>query len=181
MTASMPGIGRILVAYSSKMGSTAEIAEAIGEELRKYGAEVDVSDAGTAGPPFEYDAIVLGSAVYAARWLKPARRYLKQNRKQMAHRPTWLFQSGPCGPGAQTQRTEPTPKIAAIAREIGVDPPVVFGGNLDPARAKGRIAKWVANSDAAGDYRDWDQIRGWAASIGERLAAASRGSSQPEK
>ena len=181
MTASMPEIGRILVAYSSKMGSTAEIAEAIGEELRKYGAAVDVSDAGTAGPPFEYDAIVLGSAVYAARWLKPARRYLKQNRKQMAHRPTWLFQSGPCGAGAQTQRTEPTPKIAAIAREIGVDPPVVFGGNLDPARAKGRIAKWVANSDAAGDYRDWDQIRGWAASIGERLAAASRGSSQPEK
>ena len=29
MTASMPGIGRILVAYSSKMGSTAEIAEAM--------------------------------------------------------------------------------------------------------------------------------------------------------
>src|SRR5215218_2656804 len=27
MTASMPGVGRILVAYSSKMGSTAEIAE----------------------------------------------------------------------------------------------------------------------------------------------------------
>jgi menaquinone-dependent protoporphyrinogen oxidase len=180
MTAGVPAVGRVLVAYSSKMGSTAEIAEAIGEELRKRGATVDVSDARTAGPPFQYDAVVLGSAVYAARWLKPARRYLKQNSKQMAHRPTWLFQSGPCGEGAQTQRTEPTPKIAAIAREIGVDPPVVFGGNLDPARAKGRIAKWVANSDAAGDYRDWNQIRSWAASIGERLAAASRGNSQPE-
>ena len=180
MTASTPTLGRVLVAYSSKMGSTAEIAEAIGEELRRSGAQVDVSDARTAGPPFEYDAVVLGSGVYAARWLKPARRYLKQNRRQMAHRPTWLFQSGPCGEGAQTQRTEPSPKMAAIAREIGVDPPMVFGGNLDPARAKGRIAKWVANSDAAGDYRDWDQIRGWAASIGERLATASRGSSQPE-
>ena len=151
MTASTPTIGHVLVAYSSKMGSTAEIAEAIGDELRKAGAEVDVSDARTAGPPFEYDAVILGSAVYAARWLKPARRYLKQNRQQMAHRPTWLFQSGPCGEGAQTQRTEPSPKIAAIAREIGVDFPVVFGGNLDPSRAKGRIAKWVANSDAAGD------------------------------
>ena len=40
-----------------------------------------------------------------------------------------------------------------------------------------RIAKWVANSDAAGDYRDWEQIRSWAASIGERLAAAGRESS----
>jgi menaquinone-dependent protoporphyrinogen oxidase len=180
MTSSTPTIGRVLVAYSSKMGSTAEIAEAIGDELRKSGVEVDVSDARTAGPPFEYDAVVLGSAVYAARWLKPARRYLKQNRKQMAHRPTWLFQSGPCGEGAQTQRTEPSPKIAAIAREIGVDPPEVFGGNLDPERAKSRLARWVANSDAAGDYRDWDQIRSWAASIGQRLAAERRESSQTE-
>jgi menaquinone-dependent protoporphyrinogen oxidase len=168
-------LGRVLVAYSSKMGSTAEIAEAIGEELRKSGAEVDVSDARTASPPLEYDAVVLGSAVYAARWLKPARRYLKQNRKQLAHRPTWLFQSGPIGRTSdQTSRTEPSGKVASIAGEIGVEPPVVFGGNLDPARAKSRIAKWVANSDAAGDYRDWDQIRGWTASIAQQLAAAPR-------
>src|SRR5829696_7658902 len=94
MTASTPNLGRVLVAYSSKMGSTAEIAEAIGDELRKSGAEVDVSDARTAFPPLEYDAVVLGSGVYAGRWLKPARRYLKQNRRQLAGRPTWLFRAG---------------------------------------------------------------------------------------
>jgi menaquinone-dependent protoporphyrinogen oxidase len=170
-----PRLGRVLVAYSSKMGSTAEIAEAIGEELRRSGAEVDVSDARTAAPPLEYDAVVLGSAVYAARWLKPARRYLKQNRNQLAHRPTWLFQSGPVGrSGDQTSRTEASGKVVTIAGEIGIEPPVVFGGNLDPARAKSRIAKWVATSDAAGDYRDWDQIRGWAASIAQQLPAAPR-------
>ena len=172
MTASTRNLGRVLVAYSSKMGSTAEIAEAIGDELRKSGAEVDVSDARTALPPLEYDAVVLGSGVYAGRWLKPARRYLKQNRRQLAGRPTWLFQSGPIGRGDQTARTEASGKVISIANELGIEPPVVFGGNLDPARAKGRIAKWVANSDAAGDYRDWGQIRGWAASIAQRLAAA---------
>jgi menaquinone-dependent protoporphyrinogen oxidase len=170
MTDSPPSLRRVLVAYSSKMGSTAEIAEVIGEELRKSGAEVDVSDARTASPPLEYDAVVLGSGIYTGRWLKPARRYLKQNRRQLAGRPTWLFQSGPIGRGDQTARTEPSGKVATIAHELGIDPPMVFGGNLDPARAKGRIAKWVANSDAAGDYRDWDQIRGWAGSIAQRLA-----------
>ena len=171
MTAGVPSPGRVLVAYSSKMGSTAEIAGAIAEELRKSGADVDVSDALTALPPLEYDAVVLGSAVYAARWLKPARRYLKQNRGQLADRPTWLFQSGPIGRGDQTARTLPTGKVAHIARELGIEPPMVFGGNLDPARAKGRLAKWVANSDAAGDYRDWDQIRGWATSVAQQLTA----------
>ncbi len=59
---------------------------------------------------------------------------------------------------------------------------MVFGGNLDPASAKGRIAKWVANSDAAGDYRDWDQIRGWAASIGEQIGRDIHARDpQPEK
>jgi menaquinone-dependent protoporphyrinogen oxidase len=172
VTENSTSLGRVLVAYSSKMGSTAEIAQAIGEELRRSGAEVDVSDARTASPPLEYDAVVLGSGVYAARWLKPARRYLKQNRRQLANRPTWLFQSGPIGRGDQTARTEPIGKVASIARELGIDPPIVFGGNLDPARAKGRIAKWVANSDAAGDYRDWNQIQEWAASIAEQLASA---------
>jgi menaquinone-dependent protoporphyrinogen oxidase len=174
VTDSPQGLGRVLVAYSSKMGSTAEIAEAIGEELRKSGAEVDVSDARTASPPLEYDAVVLGSGVYAGRWLKPARRYLKQNRNQLAHRPTWLFQSGPIGSGDQTARTEASGKIARLASELGTEPPAVFGGNLDPVRAKGRLAKWVANSDAAGDYRNWDQIRSWAASIAQQLPAAPR-------
>jgi hypothetical protein len=89
MSESPRGVGRVLVAYSSKMGSTAEIADAIADELRKAGAEVDLSDTRRASPPADYDAVVLGSAVYAARWLGPAKRYLKSHREQLADRPTW--------------------------------------------------------------------------------------------
>ena len=46
----------------------------------------------------------------------------------LAERPTWLFQSGPCGPRG---RGEPTPIPRAVARfcaKIGIAPPVTFGG-----------------------------------------------------
>ena len=54
---------KILVAYGSKRGSTAEIAERIGETLRQKGLTVDVSDAGTVNDLTPYNKIILGSSV----------------------------------------------------------------------------------------------------------------------
>jgi hypothetical protein len=47
----------------------------------------------------------------------------------------------------------------------------VFGGNLDPARADDRFRRWVISSSVAGDYRDCDEIDGWARGIDARRAA----------
>ena len=34
------------------------------------------------------------------------------------------------------------------------------------------LARWVANSDMAGDYRNWEQIRAWADGIADTLLPA---------
>src|ERR671931_1695108 len=60
------GMTRVLVAYATKMGSTRGIAEAIGEELQKRGLRVDVENVVEVSTLNAYDAVVLGSAVYAA-------------------------------------------------------------------------------------------------------------------
>jgi hypothetical protein len=65
--------------------------------------------------------------------------------------------------------------VLRLAEDIGSSPPQVFGGNLDPARAKTRIARWVATSDLAGDYRNWGQIRDWADRIGRQVAERAAG------
>jgi menaquinone-dependent protoporphyrinogen IX oxidase len=44
-----------------------------------------------------YDAVVLGSAVYAGHWLKPAREPVGRLGTFLADRPVWLFSSGPVG------------------------------------------------------------------------------------
>lgn len=63
---------KILVAAASKHGATSEIAVSIGETLLQRGFDVAVSPAEQVNGVNGYDAVVLGSAVYAGHWLKPA-------------------------------------------------------------------------------------------------------------
>ena len=58
-----------------------------------------------------------------------------------------------------------------LCRTIGLAEPTTFGGNLDPARAPGRLARRVSDGDLAGDHRDWDQIRAWADHVADQLTA----------
>ena len=61
--------------------------------------------------------------------------------------------------------------LVAYASRMGSTQEIDFGGNLDPSRATGKVARWVTNSDLAGDSRDWDQIRAWADDIADQLTA----------
>ena len=52
--------GRILVAYASRKGSTASIAQAIGKELTSEGYAVDVSEMKSVTSLEGYNAVVIG-------------------------------------------------------------------------------------------------------------------------
>ena len=69
-------MSRVLVAYASKHGATAEIAEAIADQLRQDGYTVDCVPADQAAEVDSYDAAVIGSAVYMRRWRPEARHLL---------------------------------------------------------------------------------------------------------
>jgi menaquinone-dependent protoporphyrinogen oxidase len=56
-------VQRVLVAFGSTNGSTAEIARAVGELLRGRGFAVDVVAAAEVGDVREYDAVILGGAI----------------------------------------------------------------------------------------------------------------------
>ena len=57
--------GRILVAYASRGGSTAGVAEAIGQTLAAGGSEVDVRSMTEIDDVTAYQAVVAGSAIQA--------------------------------------------------------------------------------------------------------------------
>ena len=90
---------RILVAYATKYGATAEIAEKIGQVLDEAGVPVDVVPVKKVKALDSFSAIVLGSAVYIGRWRKEAVNFLKKNEKALTERDVWLFSSGPTGEG----------------------------------------------------------------------------------
>ena len=92
---------KVLVAYASRYNSTKGIANFIAERLREHGVHVDVRDVDSVRNPKDYDAFVIGSALYMFHWLKEAREFVSRNHDLLASRPVWLFSSGPLG--AQTR------------------------------------------------------------------------------
>lgn len=162
----------VLVAYASKRGSTAEIAETVAATLRREGLKVCLEPAGEVRNLERYDAVVLGSAVYMKRWQGDARHFLKKHRKALRQKPFWVFSSGPVGDPAQDNPDwiEP-PKLAEKVEELGGKDHVVFGGCL-PTEPKGFMERAMVEGTPKEyrDRRDWDEIRGWAKQIAEQLA-----------
>ena len=162
----------VLVAYSSKRGSTAEIAHVITDALRQSGLTVDCKPAADVGSVGSYEAVVLGSAVYMKRWRGDAKHFLRAHGDELAHRPFWLFSSGPVGDPSQTP--DPTwlepPRIIGRAQQLGVRDHVVFGGRV-PVEPHGPIERAMVNGTPQQyrDRRDWDEIRAWAQRIAAEL------------
>jgi len=161
---------RVLIAVASKHGSTREIADAIAEELRTENLLVDVNDAADVTNVFSYDAVILGSAVYAGSWLPEATSLAERNWSALTKVPVWFFSSGPLGAEKPKPEVEPEKLVPRLA-QLKVRDHKIFVGKLDPADlglAERLIAKAVRAP--SGDFRDWDDIRGWARAIASEIA-----------
>ena len=161
----------VLVAYSSKHGSTREIALRIGDRLRADGLSPDVRDVAVVSDPAAYDAVVLGSAVYMGGWRKEAIEFARDHSASLAARPVWLFSSGPLG---EPSLEEPR-HVAELRAALNPREHTVFTGALDssklslPERIVISAVARQTKHDLAGDFRDWNEIDAWADTIAEAL------------
>ncbi len=163
----------VLVAYSSKRGSTAEIAETVAATLRREGLGVCLESAERVESLEPYEAVVLGSAVYMKRWTGDAKHFLRKHRRALRQMPFWVFSSGPVGDPAKDdpEWMEP-PKLAEKVEELGGRDHAVFGGRL-PVEPHGMMERAMVEgaSKEYRDRRDWNQIRAWAKEIAAALVA----------
>jgi len=162
---------RVLVAYASKHGSTAEIAEAIAAELRVSGLDADCRAADAVKSVDEYDAVVLGSAVYMKRWQRSARKLLSREHETLTHQPLWIFSSGPTGDKPPDPDWIEPKNVVKEAERLGARGHVVFGGRVS-LDSSSRIARSMAvgTPEEYRDRRDWDEIRAWARDIATALS-----------
>jgi menaquinone-dependent protoporphyrinogen oxidase len=168
---------KAIVVYASKYGSTKGIAEFIAEKLRQRGTQAEAQQVDVVHSPADYDAFVIGSAVYMMHWLKEATEFVMRNRTVLANRPVWLFSSGPLGSDISVNDPKLEPKEIAEFREaINPRDHRVFFGTLDSSKL-GFAHRTTRKLPAAramlpeGDFRDWKEIEAWASSIAQALEA----------
>lgn len=117
-----------------------------------------------------YDAVVVGGGLYAGRWHKDARRFVRRHGRVLAGRPLWFFSSGPLDASATEKDIPPVPAVRRAMIRLGVRAHVTFGGCLEE-EAKGFVARKIVTSGKGGDFRDFGQIEAWATDIATELAS----------
>ncbi len=161
---------KALITVASRHGATGEIGEVIAEILRDAGITVETRAPENVDSLAGYDAVVLGSAVYAGRWLEGARRFAERHHAELRTQPLWLFSSGPIG--QPLAPTEESVDVSRLARELGAQAHRTFAGRIDPAAlgwVERTITRMVKSPD--GDFRDWEAVRSWADEIAAALAS----------
>jgi menaquinone-dependent protoporphyrinogen oxidase len=162
---------RILVSVASRHGSTAEIADKIGEVLAAAGIDVDVRAPDQILSVAHYDGVILGSGVYAGRWLGPAKQLAERETADLRSRPVWLFSSGPVGDPAKPA-AEPV-DVDLVRKWTGAIEHRIFPGKLDRQELGfGERAIVLAVHAAEGDFRPWEDVTAWAEAIARTLQAS---------
>lgn len=155
----------ILMAYATRYGSTKEVAEVVAATLRENGLTVEVQPMRDVRALDDYDAVVLGAALYMFRLHRDARHFLSRHREALAQRQVALFALGPVREPHDEKEFQDS--RAQLDKELATFPwlaPVavaLFGGTFDPKKLRFPI-NLLAGKAPASDARDWTAIRNWA-------------------
>jgi menaquinone-dependent protoporphyrinogen oxidase len=169
---------RILVAYASRAGSTAGVAEAIGKCLVERGASVDVMAVDTIKDISPYQAAVIGSAI-RGKWLPEGMQFIQAHQVALRKIPCAVFMVCMTMAMKNEQYREGVKNWMAPARMILK--PVkegYFAGELDFTKLPLTFDVLMLKASSkfgfsAGDHRDWEAIRAWSNEVGTLLGLSS--------
>lgn len=175
----------ILVAYATRHGATAGIAERIAATLRAVDLPAEARPVDEVDDITPYDAVLIGGAAYMFHWLKDATTFARRHREELREKPVWLFSSGPLGTDLVDEqgrdvlmaaRPKEFDELTDLLQSRGEQ---VFFGAWDPdappvGLGERMLRHMPAAKDAlpAGDFRDWAAIDAWATKIADILKAS---------
>ena len=174
----------VLVTYASRCGSTAGVAERIGQTLCARGHSSQVLPVEEVKDLDPYDAVIAGSAIRTGKWLPEAVDFVGTHRDALSQKPVAYFHtcitlSRPTEENLTKARSffEPLMERFPVVRPVSLG---VFAGVLDYAKLSGpmrMVMKWKMKEQgiAEGDYRDWNAIETWGNGVSGILTARLRG------
>ncbi len=174
---------KILIAYASRTGATAGVAEAIGQTLAESGALVEVRRMQDVNDLTPYRAVIAGSAIQNRQWLPEAMQFIRTHQAELARKSFAAFLvcmtlSMKNGEQYRTHVSTWLDPVRALVKPISEG---LFAGSLEIAkipsfsdRLKFRLSV-ISSVWKEGDHRDWNAIRAWAESIYPLLVPGQAG------
>lgn len=173
---------KVLVAYASVHGSTAEVAAFIGRTLDVYDLDVTVAHADTVPSITDYDVIIMGSAVHASMWLPSLSQFMFRFEKELVDKTKYLWLN--CIIALEEGGEEKAYQLylwdEALQRlNLTRDNVRIFAGKLDWNQIN-RDERWLIATNyegkelpgnQQGDYRDWVMIGNWVHQVAREFSA----------
>lgn len=174
---------RILIAYASHFGSTADVAATIGDTLSTHDFSVDVkpikdnpqidgkallrsSELRSSG----YQAVLIGSAVQHGNWLPEAIDFVKANQQVLNRLPVALFcvhiQNLGNDDMSRQNRLAYLNEVRPLLQPVDEG---YFAGKFDRRGAMLMLPGWLARFVPPLDFRNWKKICAWADGVGSTL------------
>ena len=173
---------RILVAYASKSGTAAEVAQAVGRALPGKSVAVDVRPAQEVSSLDGYQAVVIGSGVRLGRWLPQAVEFVRKHEAQLRQVSTALFTVHMLWiDDSETSRRNRQAYSAPVREIITPKTEAFFAGRIEMARLSfmERVMTKAVRAPEA-DSRDRDAIRAWAEGLLSALGSTHELAPQTE-
>ncbi|NWF70579.1 MAG: hypothetical protein HXY40_15940 [Chloroflexi bacterium] len=172
---------KVLVAYASAHGSTAEVGHFLKRVLSAYDTQVSALNVSAVEAVWEYDAFVLGSAIQDGMWLHAMFQFIERFRTDLVRKPCYMWINcvrviEPDGYEHAMKHYIHQPTIETLnVREVAV-----FAGKLSLETIDWN-ERWLLSlrydgSERPGtfnkDFRNWEVIAAWGNKIARELGLA---------
>jgi menaquinone-dependent protoporphyrinogen oxidase len=161
----------ILVAYATRHSATAGVAENIADVLCGLNHKVDLRYVENVSSIEDYDAVIVGSAIYEFNFLPVATDFIERFKQPLASMPVAYF-FGCAGLKKDTEENQEAVLIYInpVLRKYPDIAPVDigrFGGAVDFSRLDNfetTILRFIGVNKSE-DWRDWVKIGAWAEKV----------------
>lgn len=168
---------KILVTYTTKYGSTREVAETIAKTLKDKYFAVDVLASREVKSLDGYQSIIIGTPLYAGAILSDTKKFLSRFQTTLEKVPSALFVLGPLNDSPQEIKGVQV-QLDKNLQSFGWFKPAarqIFVGVLDLNKLRfpdSLIKLFRASKEnpmRSSDNRDWKAIQAWAAALPDLL------------